>query len=118
MERELQHWLQAIVEWSARLEGHISGLDEIQFAADTKTRDAAIRCIECIGEAAKRILARKDELGLDPQSLDFFEAHWTRNRLIHGYFDIDTNRVWLTATISVPRLADRVKSIIQERFGP
>jgi uncharacterized protein with HEPN domain len=114
-DRDFRHWLYDIIEWSERLERHISGVSESGFTLDVKTQDAVIRCIECIGEASHQVIARKEELGLEPGNSDFFEAYWARNRLAHGYFDIDLSRVWLTATVSVPRLALHVKSIIDRR---
>jgi uncharacterized protein with HEPN domain len=116
-DRSLRHRLDDIVEWSARLEAHISGLSEEEFLSDSKTQDAVIRCIICIGEAAKHIMANREQLGIDPKNSDFFQAWWARNRLAHGYFDIDAGRVWLTATASVPQLGAQAKVIIAERFG-
>jgi uncharacterized protein with HEPN domain len=60
-----------------------------------------IRCIEIIGEAASRL------------SKEFRKAHpdvpWQymigmRNRIIHGYFDIDPDLVWKTASQELPAL--------------
>ena len=114
-ERSLAHWLSDIVEWSLRIEMHIAELTEAQFVGDAKTQDAVIRCIECIGEASKQIMALKTQLGAEETSSDFFEAYWARNRLAHGYFDVDVSRVWLTATESVPRLAFHVNVMLKRR---
>jgi uncharacterized protein with HEPN domain len=114
-ERGLAHWLSDIVDWSARIESHIAGLTEAQFIGDAKTQDAVIRRIECIGEASKQIMALKTQLGAEEASSDFFEAYWARNRLAHGYFDVDVSRVWLTATESVPRLTSHVKVMLKRR---
>ncbi len=116
-ERGLRAWLQDIVEWSARLEGHVADLSEADFLTDAKTQDAVIRCIICIGEAARHIMARKEELGVSADNSDFFEAYWARNRLAHGYFDIDAGRVWLTAISSVPQLSRQTQKLILDHFG-
>jgi len=34
-----------------------------------------------------------------------------RNRLIHGYFDIDTTIVWKTATVEVPALVPLLQTL-------
>jgi uncharacterized protein with HEPN domain len=114
-ERSLAHWLRDIVDWSLRIESHIAGLTEAQFVGDPKTQDAVIRCIECIGEASKKIMALKTQLGAEEASSDFFEAYWARNRLAHGYFDVDISRVWVTATESVPRLSSHVSAMLKRR---
>jgi uncharacterized protein with HEPN domain len=35
-----------------------------------------------------------------------------RNRLIHGYFDIDADIVWNTASIEIPALLSDLRRII------
>lgn len=37
-----------------------------------------------------------------------------RNRRIHGYFDIDTEIVWKTATLEVPALLGALKRAVSE----
>ena len=37
-----------------------------------------------------------------------------RNRLIHGYYDIDLNRVWDTIIDDIPPLIDLLEEIINE----
>jgi uncharacterized protein with HEPN domain len=39
-----------------------------------------------------------------------------RNRLIHGYVDVDADRLWSTLSISIPELIERIKPIMHE--GP
>jgi uncharacterized protein with HEPN domain len=109
--RHFHHWFEDILNWGIRLESYIAGMDETAFSKDIKTQDAVIRCIECIGEAATQIILHKTELPANWFTQDFEEARWTRNRLIHGYFDISTVRVWQTATISIPRLLAFVRSL-------
>ncbi len=35
-----------------------------------------------------------------------------RNRLIHGYFDVDADIVWQTATTELPELLPRLKRLV------
>jgi uncharacterized protein with HEPN domain len=35
-----------------------------------------------------------------------------RNRLVHGYFDIDATIVWKTATMEVPALAPLLRALV------
>jgi len=35
-----------------------------------------------------------------------------RNRLIHAYFDVDIERVWLTATQDIPRLLPLLENLL------
>ena len=110
-ERGLEQWLRDIVSWGQRIAEYLRGLDEERFLADRRTQ-AVIRCLECIGEASRRILTsdRKDL----PPGIEFLQAYLTRNRLEHGYFDINLQCVWLTATESAPALAAGVKKLPHE----
>jgi uncharacterized protein with HEPN domain len=38
-----------------------------------------------------------------------------RNRLIHGYFDIDTDLVWKTATEEIPGLRLALKALVEQQ---
>ena len=114
-DRTVDHWLDDIVPWGARIKGYLAGLNQSEFESDEKTQDAVIRCIECIGEASKHIISHKLELGLEIEIADFQDALWARNRLAHGYFDVELTRVWSTATSSVSALVMKVEAIISKR---
>jgi uncharacterized protein with HEPN domain len=36
-----------------------------------------------------------------------------RNRLIHGYFDVDTDVVWKTVTEEIPPLLRSLKALVE-----
>jgi len=62
---------------------------------------AIIKELEIIGEAASKVSSETRER--------FAEIPWQdvvgmRNRLIHGYFDVDIDRVWDTVNIDLPEL--------------
>ena len=68
-----------------------------------------VRLLEMIGEAARGI------------SLEFRESHpdlpWKsmvgmRDRLIHGYFDINLDVVWETVTDDLPGLVAKLEKIL------
>jgi len=73
---------------------------------------ALVKCIENIGEAAAKVTERGRR--------DHPEIPWTaiigmRNRLIHGYFSVDANRVWDTITADLTPLAAALENILEER---
>jgi uncharacterized protein with HEPN domain len=68
---------------------------------DRKLALAIVKCIEIIGEAAAKVSTETREA--------YPEIPWPaivgmRNRLIHGYFEIDLDRVWNTARVNLPPL--------------
>ena len=85
-----------------------------EFLANTQLQDSVIRRIEIIGEVAGRI------------SVQFQEAHpeipWhamtgMRNRMIHGYDDIDFNIVWNTVQESIPLLLILIEPLQESDLG-
>ncbi|PIR25302.1 MAG: hypothetical protein COX62_00625 [Deltaproteobacteria bacterium CG_4_10_14_0_2_um_filter_43_8] len=76
--------------------------------SDRQLSLALVKEIEIVGEAASKV------------SLAFRKQHknipWdviihTRNRLVHGYFDIDYKIVWQTVQYDVPQLLSQLKKL-------
>ncbi len=65
--------------------------------------------IGIIGEAASK--ASKELQDATPQ-IPWPQIIGMRNRLIHGYFDIKLDRLWLTATESIPALIPELELLI------
>ena len=78
------------------------------FDTDEDTQIVPVHLIQVIGEAASGLSAAF--IAQHP------EARWrqiiaTRNRVGHGYFEVDVDILWDVAIIDVPELADRVLAI-------
>lgn len=67
---------------------------------------SVVHMLEIIGEAAAHVSA--DTRVMLP--LPWLESVATRNRLAHGYFDIDEIVVWRTATEDIPLLAQALET--------
>ncbi|MDO8578516.1 MAG: DUF86 domain-containing protein [Dehalococcoidales bacterium] len=72
---------------------------------------ALVRLLEVIGEASTGITER---LRAKYPEIPWREMANTRNRLIHGYFDISYDLVWETITKELPPLTRRLKRIFKE----
>jgi uncharacterized protein with HEPN domain len=112
-ERAVEEWLEDIVRWGDRLAVHLDGMSEEDFLHDARTQDAVARCLECIGEASGHVVASGESQQLS--GIEFVEAYWTRNRIAHGYYDLNQSRIWTTATQSAPNLVSQVRRALQER---
>lgn len=67
---------------------------------------AIVRALEVLGEAASGVsLATRETTPDIPWNLIVA----TRNRLIHGYFDVNPTIVWRTATEEVPSLVPALR---------
>ncbi|MEX0409312.1 HepT-like ribonuclease domain-containing protein [Aquibium sp. LZ166] len=116
--RPVAFWLEQIVSFSERLDGHASGIERQTFTTDPKSIDAVSWCIACIGEACGKILEIDGEMDRRFPSLRLTDAYLARNRYVHGYFDLDVEQVWDTALKSVPELAEAARSLLAEGKAP
>ncbi len=72
-----------------------------ELLADEAAFWGVVHMLEIIGEAAAHVSSVTRAM----LPLPWLESVATRNRLTHGYFDIDEIVVWRTATEDVPQLA-------------
>ena len=75
-------------------------------------QDAVIRNLEVIGEACVNLSAGLTEANSD---IPWHKASGIRNRLVHGYFDVDLRVVWQTAKDSLPAFARQIRSLLGMR---
>ena len=76
---------------------------------------ALVKLIEIVGEAASRVTAERQQAHPDIPWRDIVAM---RNRLIHGYFDIDLDRVWDTVTDDLPPLLDQLEAALARPDSP
>jgi uncharacterized protein with HEPN domain len=70
-----------------------------------------IRLLEIIGEAAwgisEKLRNKYPQIAWRPMSN-------MRNRLIHGYFDVNNDLVWETVTLELPPLITQIKAVLKK----
>lgn len=93
-----QHILDAI----ERIDGYVANINEQTFAQSPLVQDAVIRNLEVIGEAA--INVRSLDSGAAAKYPEWDQICGMRNRLTHGYFDINLEVVWRTIQKDLPKL--------------
>jgi uncharacterized protein with HEPN domain len=69
---------------------------------------AVVRAVEVFGEAASRVSAEARDATPD---VPWGAIVAMRNRLIHGYFETDPALVWVTATVEIPELVPRLRTL-------
>ena len=69
----------------------VEGLDEAGFRKSRLHQNAVIRALEVIGEAAGRVSSATQ--AAHPE-IPWREITGMRHRLIHGYDEVDLDRVW------------------------
>ena len=78
-----------------------AGRDRADLDSDEMLRFAIVRAVEVIGEAASRVTASAQE---ETASIPWREIVSMRNRLVHAYYDINTDILWKTVTEDIPTI--------------
>jgi uncharacterized protein with HEPN domain len=86
------------------------GMDFALYQLDAKCRAAVERKFEVIGEACTRLRDRFPEIF--PLVLSGSQIIGLRNRIIHGYDNVDDAIVWDIVTRKLPLLATEVEALI------
>ena len=82
------------------------------FACNRMAQLAILKTVEIVGEAASRISSEEKRAHPD---IPWSEIVGMRNRLVHGYFDINLQRVWETVHQDIPRLIARLEERVPHR---
>lgn len=113
-ERQLQDYLNDIIESISDIREFTKGMTVEVFTKDRKTIKAVVRCIEIIGEAVNKI----------PQHIrgNYPEISWQeivgmRNKIIHEYFGIDLDIVWQSIAEDLIPLEKNVKKMFHDLYG-
>ncbi len=72
---------------------------------------AVLRAIEVIGEAGSKV---SDATRAASADVPWFAIIGMRNRLIHGYFEVDTEIVWKTVTQEIPALMPALQALLRD----
>jgi uncharacterized protein with HEPN domain len=109
MPRDSKVYLEDILEAITKIRRYTAGLSQEAFCKDEKTLDAAVRNLEVIGEAVKKIPA--NIRSKHPQ-VDWKKIAGLRDILIHEYFGIDVDIIWDIIESKLPVLEREVKKIV------
>ncbi|PTQ78917.1 uncharacterized protein with HEPN domain [Nitrosospira multiformis] len=109
----LPDYLDHIQQAATDARSFVEGLAKDDFLADKRTQQAVIMSLIIIGEAATKVMDSYAE---------FTQAHAEvprsmrnmRNRMAHGYFDINLDVVWDTTQQWLPDLLKQLPAVRQD----
>ncbi len=92
------------------LQGSCAELNLEDFLADETLRRAAVRSLEIIGEAAKKV---PEDFRAKYPAIEWRAMSGMRNKLIHDYFGVDYELVWDVVQNRIPILRSQIASILE-----
>ena len=90
------------------IQQYTEGLDYEGFLANRMARDAVVRNIQVLGEAANRVPIEFRELHPD---IEWSRIIRSRHILVHDYFGLDYAIIWRIITVHLPPLQQAIEHI-------
>ena len=107
-ESRLPDYLDHIREAAHKAREYVQGMDQSAFLTNDMAQDAVIRRLMVIGEATRRIMDSHAEFVEAHPEVPWRDMRTMRNRLSHGYDDINLDTVWDVTQIDLPVLLERL----------
>ena len=113
-EHRLDDYLDHMQQAASDACSFVHGLSKEEFLKDKRTQQAVIMSLVIIGEATTKVM---------DSYADFVQAHgqvpWRnmrgmRNRIAHGYFDINLDMVWDTTQTALPDLLRQLPAVLKD----
>ncbi|NOZ51220.1 MAG: DUF86 domain-containing protein [Chloroflexi bacterium] len=106
-------YLRHIYDATENIQRYLQGVGKEEFGRTSLLQDGVIRQLEIIGEATRHL---SKSLRQQYTEVPWQDIAGMRDKLIHDYFGVDIDTVWLAATEDVPELSEKVKEILSD-FG-
>jgi uncharacterized protein with HEPN domain len=109
--REINLYIDDILESIGRIEDYVRNLSENDFLNDMKTIDAVVRNLSVMGEAVNNI---PDEIKIKHPDIPWDEIIGMRNKIIHEYFGVDADILWETVKTDLPAFREQILKLSKE----
>ena len=113
-ENRLTDYLDHIQQAAIDARSFVEGLAKEDFLADKRTQQAVIMSLIIIGEAATKIMDGYTAFTQAHSEVPWRSMRNMRNRMAHGYFDINLDIVWDTVQEWLPELLKQLPSVLQD----
>ncbi|MEJ7136926.1 DUF86 domain-containing protein [Amphibiibacter pelophylacis] len=89
----------------------VEGLVREDFLEDKRTQQAVIMSLLILGESVTRIMDDHPGFAAAHATVPWSSMRGMRNRIAHGYFDINLDVVWDTVEINLPELLAQLEQV-------
>jgi uncharacterized protein with HEPN domain/quercetin dioxygenase-like cupin family protein len=112
-ENRLPDYLDHIQQAATDARSFVEGMAKDDFLADKRTQQAVIMSLIVIGEAATKVMDGYVEFTQAHADVPWRSMRNMRNRMAHGYFDINLDVVWETVQEWLPALLQQLPAVRQ-----
>ena len=116
-ENRLPDYIDHIQQAAADVCSFVEGLAKDDFLTDRRTQQAVIMSLIIIGEAATKVMEGYAGFTHAHPKVPWRNMRGMRNRMAHGYFDIDLHVVWATVQEWLPELRSQLPALRQDAQG-
>lgn len=89
----------------------VAGMSKEEFLGDRRTQQAVIMSLVIIGEAATKVMDGYAEFIDAHAEVPWRSMRGMRNRVAHGYFDVNLDVVWETVQTALPELLNQLSRV-------
>ena len=101
---DLDHMRQAIADAQSFTEG----MTQADFEQDRRTQQAVVMSLIVLGEAATKVMDQHSAFAAEHSHIPW---RGMRNRIAHGYFEINLEVVWDTVQTALPVLKTQLDAL-------
>lgn len=103
----LEHMRQAIAD----AQTFTQGMDQADFMQDKRTQQAVVMSLIVLGEASTKVMDQFPDFAASHAEIPWRNMRGMRNRIAHGYFDINLEVVWDTVQTALPALKKQLEAL-------
>lgn len=111
--QRVRTYLEHMQEAAEQACAYVEGFDEATFRADKRTQQAVIMNLIVLGEAATQLLKNHGTFLARYPEVPWSSMKGMRNRMAHGYFEINLAVVWETVHTALPSLLAQLPPILE-----
>lgn len=104
-------YVQRMLSATTQARSYTEGMAKADFMDDPKTQDAVIMKLLVIGELAAQLLDEHSEFVGNHPEIPWHQMKGMRNRMAHGYFELNLDVVWDTVQLALPDLEENLRPI-------